>query len=103
MGQSQQMKEKAGFLTDLGIDRLHPEPKNDFLSPGAPKKAQNHQKYTQTSKIHDFGVGGLGRIVCQMFPFKGRPIRRWGVGSMGRSREMRRGNQPLPPTGVSDH
>ena len=27
----------AGFLTELGIDRLHPEPKNDVLGPGTPK------------------------------------------------------------------
>ena len=25
------------FPMDLGIDRFHPEPKNDFLGPGSPK------------------------------------------------------------------
>ena len=36
-GQSPKFWEKGEFLTELGIDRLHPEPKNDFLGPGSPK------------------------------------------------------------------
>ena len=36
-GQRPKFRKKGGFLTELGIDRLHPEPKNDFLGPGSPK------------------------------------------------------------------
>ena len=36
-GQSPKIWEKGEFLTDLGIDRLHPELKIDFLGPGTPK------------------------------------------------------------------
>ena len=43
-GQRPKFQEKGGFLTELGIDRLHPEPKNDFLGPGTPKNLQNPEK-----------------------------------------------------------
>ena len=36
-GQRPKFREKVEFLTELGIDRLHPEPKNYFLGPGTPK------------------------------------------------------------------
>ena len=36
-GQSPKIREKGEFLTDLGIDRLHPELKIDFLGLGTPK------------------------------------------------------------------
>ena len=36
-GQSPKIREKGGFLMELGIDRLHPELKIDFLGPGTPK------------------------------------------------------------------
>ena len=65
-GQSQKIREKGRFLTELGIDRLHPEPKNDFLGLGSPKKGKNQQK---TSKIRDFGVGGSGPDFLPYFSF----------------------------------
>ena len=65
----------AGFLTELGIDRLHLEPKIDFLSPGTPKNPQNPEnprKKSENPENPDF----------------------WGqVGGMGRSLEMRRGSR----------
>ena len=36
-GQRRKIKEKGGFLTEMGIDRLHPEPRIDFLGSGTPK------------------------------------------------------------------
>ena len=38
-GQSPKIRGKGEFLTDLGIDRLHPELKIDFLGPGTLKTA----------------------------------------------------------------
>ena len=38
-GQSPKIREKGGFLMELGIDRLHPELKIDFLGPGTLKTA----------------------------------------------------------------
>ena len=38
-GHSPRIWEKGGFLTELGIDRLHPELKIDFLGPGTLKTA----------------------------------------------------------------
>ena len=38
-GQSPKIREKGEFLTELGIDRLHPELKIDFLGLGTTKKA----------------------------------------------------------------
>ena len=37
-GQRPKIRKIVEFLTELGIDRLHPEPKNDFLGPGTLKK-----------------------------------------------------------------
>ena len=62
-GPKAEIPEKGGLLTELGIDRLHPEPKNDFLGPGTPKNLQNQQKTKANVKIPDLGgqVGGMGR------------------------------------------
>ena len=38
-GRNPKIREKGGFLTELGIDRLHPELKIDFLGLGTPKTA----------------------------------------------------------------
>ena len=64
---------KAGntrFLTELGIDRLYPEPKSNFLPFGSPKSPKSKYKIEENVKIPDFwgkggGSGGLGPI----FPF----------------------------------
>ena len=37
MGQRPKIRKTVEFLTELGIDRHHLEPKNDFLGPGSPK------------------------------------------------------------------
>ena len=61
----------TGFLTELGIDRLYPEPKSNFLPFGSPKSPKNTKTKTQENvKIPDFwgrggGSGGLG----PNFPF----------------------------------
>ena len=103
-GQSPKIREKVGFPTDLGIDRLHPEPKNDFLCLGSTKRGQIQQKTSKNVENPGFlGRGVWARFSALFFLLKGLPIRPRGVGGMGRSREMRRGNQPLPPDGVSDH
>ena len=53
-GQSPKIREKVGFPTDLGIDRLHPEQKNDFLGSGSPKKGQNQQKTSKNVENQGF-------------------------------------------------
>ena len=50
------IREKGRFLTEFGIDRLHPEPKKYFLGPGTPKKGQNQQKTIKTLKIQVLGI-----------------------------------------------
>ena len=47
---------KAGntrFLTELGIDRLYPEPKSNFLPFGSPKSPKRKSKTQENIKIPD--------------------------------------------------
>ena len=48
-GQGPKIREKDQFLTELGIDRLHPEPRTDFLGSGSFKKAKKKTR-TKTCK-----------------------------------------------------
>ena len=50
---------KTGFLTELGIDRLYPEPKSNFLPFGSPKSKQKHIKTQDNAKIPVFFGGGI--------------------------------------------
>ena len=83
MGRRPKIREKGQFPTDLGIDRLHPEPKNDFLGSGTPKNTPNQQK---TLKNIENGVGVWANFVAGgftvFFRLKGLPIRPWGVGGL---------------------
>ena len=46
-GQRPKIRKMVKFLTELGIDRLHPEPKNDFLGPGSPKNLKIKEKQSK--------------------------------------------------------
>ena len=77
----------TGFLTELGIDRLYPEPKSNFLPFGSPKSQQKQIITQENVKIPDFGGRGVwARFSALFFLLKGLPIRPRGVGGMGRSR-----------------
>ena len=63
---------KAGntrFLTELGIDRLYPEPKSNCLPFGSPKSPKAHKKDKKMSKSRIFGVRVGGRGSGPYFPF----------------------------------
>ena len=63
---SAQKAGNTGFLTELGIDRVYPEPKSNVLPFGSPKKQIKTQ---DNDKIPVFsGKGGWSGSLGPIFP-----------------------------------